>query len=70
MIHKLSLVASTLGLTVVGAGLPNVPPNLHTNYVEISAAYEFNSFEECRVQLDALIKVDPRLKDNISCERS
>lgn len=69
MIHKLSLIASTLGLTVVGAGVDTIPTPLHVTHTELAAAYQFETVEECNQQIDAIYKLNPEVRGMLKCVR-
>lgn len=68
MLSKLSLVASTLGLTVVGAGVEVQTP-LHITQTDLAAAYSFETRGACEVKIDALYEKNPQLRDTLKCVR-
>lgn len=70
MIHKMSLIASTLGLSVVGAGVEQIPTPLHLTHTELSAAYQFETVEDCQKQVDAIYKLNPLVKGKLNCAKS
>jgi len=70
VIHKMSLIASTLGLTVVGAGVEQIPTPIHLTHTELSAAYQFESVEACQSQIDALYRLNKSVKGKLKCVES
>lgn len=68
MLSKISLIASTLGLTVVGAGVEvNTQTPLHITQTELAAAYSFETSEACERKVDALYELNPVLRGKLKC---
>lgn len=71
VLNKISLIASTLGLTVVGAGVDvNSQHPLHDTYTDLSSAYTFETVEECKDKIQHLYEVKPELKGKLNCTQS
>ena len=71
MINKLSLIASTLGLTVVGAGVDtNTTTPLHITQHELNQAYAFETVEECRDKIQHLYELNPSIAGKLKCSKS
>lgn len=67
MLSKISLVASTLGLTVAGTGADMTQTPLHITQTDLAAAYSFDTVEECRVKVQSLYDINPHLAGKLKC---
>ena len=66
MLSKISLIASTLGLAVVGTGVEIQTP-AHITQLDITEAYTFESEDACRSKLHALFVENPALSGKLRC---
>lgn len=66
MLSKISLMASTLGLALVGTGVEPIVP-AHIKQLNIASAYEFSNIDACHSKLHALYAEHPMLKDKLRC---
>ena len=69
MLSKISLMASTLGLAVVGTGVDQTIP-AHITQTNIDSAYTFASEDACRSKLHDLYAKKPNLRGKLSCKPS
>lgn len=71
VLNKISLIASTLGLTVVGAGVDqNSQHPLHDTYTDIESAYTFETVEECRDKIQHLYELNPDVVGKLKCSNT
>ncbi|MCP4340896.1 MAG: PTS system mannose/fructose/sorbose family transporter subunit IID [Desulfobulbaceae bacterium] len=70
MLSKISLMASTLGLTVVGAGVDMAPTTpLHVTQTQLATAYSFETVEACNDKIAALYEKNPTLAGKLRCTK-
>lgn len=69
MLSKISLMASTLGLAVVGTGSVDQTIPAHITLTNIDSAYTFESEDSCRSKLHALYAENPVLRGKLRCSQ-